>query len=164
MTPPVCSLEFWYYLANIVGVGILIKYAYDTNQIKKASLKQVDAANVQAEGIPCVVVIELPPDLLGQVRSYALKNVGNGVAFNVRARLSSWQNDEPFKALSPGDTADIRLGPDDFIWRSPLTCTFESLSGIVYQSESSYLKEGEEIVTNMRHTFRRQNKSSSSGG
>lgn len=151
--------SFWLQIANLailtVTLIVLYFYARDTNQIKHASLKQAEAAKTQAEGIPCVLVVELEPDLSGQVRSYALKNVGNGVALNGRGRLSTWEKDEPFKSLSPGETTRTQLGPEDLIFHSPFICTFESLSGTVYQSDSSYVKVGEEIVTDLRHKFRR---------
>jgi hypothetical protein len=139
----------------IATLFVLCIYARDTNHIKHASLAQAEAAKQQAEGVPCVLVIELPPDLSGRIRSFALKNVGNGVALNIRGRLPSWEKDDPVQVLSPGESARTELKPEDLVFKSPFTCAFESLSGIVYQSESSYSKVGDEIVTDLRHTFRK---------
>jgi hypothetical protein len=157
--PAMDQTAFWLQVINLVvliaTLIVLCIYARDTNHIKHASLAQAEAAKQQSEGIPCVLVIELPPDLSGRIRSYSLKNVGNGVALNIRASLPSWEKDEPVQALSPGESARTELQPEDLVFKSPFTCTFESLSGIVYQSESSYNKVGEEIVTDMRHRVRK---------
>jgi hypothetical protein len=157
--PAMDQTAFWLQVINIVvliaTLIVLCIYARDTNHIKHASLAQAEAAKQQTEGITCVLVIEVPPDLSGRIRSYALKNVGNGLALNIRASLPSWEKDEPVQALSPGESARTELQPEELVFKSPFTCTFESLSGIVYQSDSSYNNIGEGITTDIRHRFRK---------
>jgi hypothetical protein len=63
----------------------------NTRRSRKRTSKQ------QAEGIPCVLVIELAPDLSGRFGSYALKNVGSGIALNIRGSLPSWKRMNLFK-------------------------------------------------------------------
>jgi hypothetical protein len=106
------SLEYWYYIAGIasavigllalVGLGI---YAYDTRQLRIAAQDQTEATMK-----PCAVVVPDPSNG-GIDGPLLLKNVGVGVALNIRWRYTGkdypWRE---FPALGPGESRHVSTG------------------------------------------------------
>lgn len=149
------SPECWYYVAGIVssavavlGLIALCIYAYDTRQLRAAAQGQVEATMK-----PCALLM---PEF-GNDSTDAplfLKNVGVGVALNIRWRYTEkdypWQE---FPALGPGEALKVPFLIKEVINNGAVECEFESLSGARYSTTSFF----SEKTTNLdfRHSFRR---------
>jgi hypothetical protein len=135
------SLEAWYYIAGIVSAAIglvglmaLIVYARDTRKLRQT-------AEDQLEGMarPCVLLMmdHVNRGSFDQ-NPLILRNLGSGVALNIRYRLES-SEDSPWveaPALPIDGRAVSGLYLKHLVTNLPVTCEFESLSGARYRSES----------------------------
>lgn len=149
------SLECWYYLAGVVsaavgavGLVVLSIYAYDTRQLRVAANEQIEATMK-----PCALLIpELGNNSTGA--PLFLKNVGVGVALNVRWRYTgiehSWQE---FPTLGPGEALRVPFLIRDVINNGALECEFESLSGAHYSTLSGFSENTTGL--DFRHSFKK---------
>ncbi|HSY03629.1 MAG TPA: hypothetical protein VK819_15810 [Acidobacteriaceae bacterium] len=150
------SLECWYYIAGIasaavglLGLVALIVYAYDTRQIRIAAQDQVEATMK-----PCAVVI--PGSGNDSVDApLFLKNVGVGVALNIRWRYTD-KADQPwqeFPALGPGESRAVPFLIKHVINGGAVECEFESLSGARYSTLSGFSENTQNL--DFRHSFKK---------
>ena len=159
------SLEWIYYVAGIVsaiaaiaGLIGLWYYARETYLLRKAAEAQLAVSQDQLENSikPCVLVVK---DISNQVSfdkvPLILKNLGAGVALNVRYQLEKNKGGPWIEApaLAVGDSVASHMILKNVLFRNPLVCEFESLSGVKYET-TSFISD---LTTDfdLRHTFKR---------
>jgi hypothetical protein len=149
------SLEGWYYVAEIVAAVVaimafvaLVIYAIDTRKLR-------NTAEEQLEGMarPCVLLMSNPDQSQGFDKSpLVLKNLGSGVALNIRYQLLKNAGGPWIEAAAlPVGGSVVSHILLSHILQNPLICEFESLSGAKYRTESFI----SELTTNLdpRHKF-----------
>ena len=152
------SLECWYYIAGIVsavigliGLIALVIYACDTRQLRHAAQDQVEAMMK-----PCTLIVQNSENDSLDAPLF-LKNVGVGVALNVRWRHTRkadypWQE---FPTLGPGESREASLLIKDVINYGAVECEFESLSGAGYSTLSGFSENTQNL--DLRHSFKKLN-------
>ena len=150
------SLECWYYIAGIASavigffalIGLAI-YAYDTRQLRIAAQDQIEATMK-----PCAIVVPQPGNESVDTPLF-LKNVGVGVALNIRWRYTgkaehSWQE---FSALGPGESRAVSFLIKHVINNGAVECEFESLSSTRYSTFSGFSENTQNL--DFRHSFKK---------
>jgi hypothetical protein len=133
------TLECWYYIAEIVSAVIallalvgLIIYAWDTRKLRITNQQQLEATIR-----PCVLLME-DADVLRDFdhANLILKNVGAGVALNVRWRYQCIKNSGwvGCPALASGDFIRPPVHPRDVLDGSGVEVEFSSLSDTRYRA------------------------------
>jgi hypothetical protein len=152
----VMSLECWYHIAGIAsavigffGLVALIVYAYDTRQLRIAAHEQIEATMK-----PCALVVPHPDNESVDAPLF-LKNVGVGVALNIRWRYTG-KSDHPwqeFPALGPGESRAVSFLIKHVINGGAVECEFVSLSGARYSTLSGFSEDTQNL--DFRHSFKK---------
>lgn len=143
------SLEQTYYVTAIVGVIGLFWYVIETYRLRKISQRQLESL-----AKPCVLILEDADEIRNFAdRNLIIKNVGNGPALNIRWRLSAWQEWSSAPALSPGGFIRPPLKPKEVDDGGGGECTFVSLGGKRYRSQSKYIRIPPSNTILLEHGF-----------
>lgn len=149
------TLECWYYIAGIVStliallalVGLTV-YALDTRKLRIAGQQQLEATIR-----PCVLLME-DADVLRDFEhgNLILKNVGAGVALNVRWRYQRTKNSGWIgcPALASSDCIRPQVHPRDVLDGGGVEIEFSSLSDTRYRATVTCGSPGSSLE--MRHT------------
>jgi len=103
---------------------------------------------------PCAIVV--PADGNDSVDApLCLKNVGVGVALNVRWRYTRKENHawQEFPTLGPREFRHVRFLTKDVIPNGEIECEFESLSGTIYSTLSGFSENTQNL--DFRHSFKK---------